>query len=254
LVKEEKIEKVKKLKELIDSYRIVGLLDMFKLPAKHLQEISKKIRGRGLIKMTKKSILRFAIKKSEKRNIGEMEKFIPQQPALILSDMEPFRFYLMISKLKLSGFAKEGDIAPENIIIPAGPTSLLPGPVISELNKAGIPVGIEEGRISVKKDAMVAKKDDKISKELAIALRKLNVKPMKIGLNIVAIYDNGKIYGKEVLSLVGENYLNKLKEALNQALNLSVGICYPTKENIKLLLAKAFNNAKALESRLGGVN
>jgi large subunit ribosomal protein L10 len=168
--------------------------------------------------------------------------------------MEPFRFYLMISKLKLSGFAKEGDIAPENIIIPAGPTSLLPGPVISELNKAGIPVGIEEGRISVKKDAMVAKKDDKISKELAIALRKLNVKPMKIGLNIVAIYDNGKIYGKEVLSLVGENYLNKLKEALNQALNLSVGICYPTKENIKLLLAKAFNNAKALESRLGGVN
>jgi large subunit ribosomal protein L10 len=73
---------------------------------------------------------------------------------------------------------------------------------------------------------------------------------MQIGLNIVAIYQNGMIYGKEALSLVGEGYLNKVREAFTQALNLSVSIGYPTKTNISYLLAKAKLHADALASKI----
>ena len=71
-------------------------------------------------------------------------------------------------------------------------------------------------------------------------------------MNVVGIYANGIIYKKDVLSLVGENYLTKIKDAFNQALNLSVAISYPTKENVGRLFAKAYQQAKAIKNRIGG--
>jgi large subunit ribosomal protein L10 len=171
---------------------------------------------------------------------------LPSIPALIFTNLEPFKFYSIVDKLKSLAFAKEGDIAEEDIEVKAGPTTLLPGPVIGELSRAGIPVGVEEGKIAIKKDIIVARKGEKISKMLADALKKLKIQPIKVGLNVVAAYQNGKIYLKDTLELI-KIYPEKLKEALNQALNLSINVCYPTKENIKFLLTKAFNTAKSLE-------
>jgi len=249
MVREEKVAEVNELKKLVEEYPVVGILEMQKLPSKQLQVIKKKMKGDAIIKMSKKSLLRLAIKMANKKNIAELEKLIPQQPAIIFTKIEPFKFYFMINKLKSSTFAKEGDVAPNDIKVSAGPTNLLPGPAISELTKAGIPAGVEEGKIAIKKDAVVVRKGEKFSKGVAMALKKLGIEPLEIGLNIVAIYD-GKVFAKDVLELVNV-YPNKLKEAHNQALNLSVFICYPTKDNIGHLLAKAFNAAKTIEN-LGG--
>jgi large subunit ribosomal protein L10 len=253
LVKEEKLKAVEELKNQIEQSSIVGILDMFKLPSRQFQEIQKKIRGKAVIKMTKKTILKFAIKNSGKPNIHEVEKIIPQQPAIVFTQEDPFKFYLLISKMKSPTSAKDGDVAPSDILVSAGPTNLLPGPAISELTRAGIPAGVEEGKIAVKKDTVVAKKGDKISKQLAAALRKLNIEPIEVGLNIVAIHYNGMIYKKDALEFVNV-FPIKLVEAFNQALNLSVAICYPTKENIKYLLAKAYRIASSLKNKIGGMS
>lgn len=251
MVKESKLKAVEELRSIIEKYPVFGIIDMFKLPSRQLQEIKKKIRGKGMITMTKKTILKFAIAGSSKPNIKELEPLIPQQPAIILADSDPFKFYSMVDKLKSSTFAKAGDVAASEIKVTAGPTSLLPGPAISELSKAGIPAGVEEGKIAVKKDAVVAKKGDVISGPLASALRKLNITTMEVGLKIVAIYDKGMIYKSEVLSMVNI-YPEKINEAYNNAMNLSVSIGYPTKENIGSLLSKAFRSANALKSKIGG--
>jgi len=253
MVKEEKVTAAEELKKTLEQHPVVGLIDLYKLPSRQLQEIKKKIRGKGTIKTIKKSLLEIAIANSTKQNMKQMADIVPQQPAIILTQMDPFKFYSMIDKMKSSTFAKEGDVAQSEIKVSAGPTNLLPGPAISELTKVGIPAGVEEGKIAVKKDVVVAKKGVVISKYLAGALRKLNIECMEIGLKIVAIYDNGTIYKMDVLSLVN-TYPEKLKEAFNNAMNLSVSISYPTKENIKFLLAKAFNSANGLKSKLGGVS
>jgi large subunit ribosomal protein L10 len=182
-------------------------------------------------------------------------KIIPQQPAIILTKEDPFRFYIFVDRMKSAAPAKSGDIAPNDIVVTAGPTNLMPGPVISELSKAGISAGVEDGKIAVKRDATVAKKGDKISSVLASVLRKLNVEPMMVGLNIVGVYQNGMIYSKEALGFAN-TFVDKLKEAFSHALSLSVAICYPTKDNIKYLLAKAYNIAsvfeKKFEEKVGG--
>lgn len=253
MVKEEKLKAVEELKKLIEGYSIIGILDMQKLPSRQLQEIKKKLREKAAIRVTKKSTLVHAIKDAKKEKISDLEKFIPLQPAILFTNSEPFKFYLSVDKLRSPTFAKEGNVVEEDILIKAGPTPLLPGPAISELNKVGLIAGVEGGKIAVKKDKVVAKKGDKLSKELAAVLRKLKIETAKVGLNIVALFDNGTIYKKDVLSLVGDAYLNEIKQAFNEALNLSVAIGYPTKENVGSLFAKANQIAKAIESRIGGV-
>jgi len=252
MVKEEKLKQVEELKEKIDEYSVIGLIDMNKLPSKQMQEIKKQVRGTAEIKMVKKSVMTRAIQGAKKENVKEIEKHVPTQPAILFTNTEPFKFYSIIDKLKSPTFAKEGDISPEEIFIAAGPTSLMPGPVISEFAKVKIPAGVEEGKIAIKRDTVVAKQGDVISKDLANILRKLKIEPIKIGMNVVALFDKGQIYTKDVLSLVGEVYINKTKQAFTEALNLSVSIAYPTKQNIKQLLAKAYQQAKAIESNIGG--
>jgi large subunit ribosomal protein L10 len=247
MAKQKKVEEVQKLSKLIEEHPIFGIIDMHKLPSRPLQNVKKKLRDIGTIKMTKKSILLFALKSAKVDGIQKIESFIPQQPAIILSKQNPFKTYALVDKVKTPAPAKEGDVAPDDIKVSAGPTNLMPGPAISELTKVGIPAGVEEGKIAVKKDVVVAKKGVVISKPLASALRKLNIEPMLIGVNVVALFEKGIIYGKESLSLVGEGYVNKLREAFQNALNLSVSISYPTKENISLLLVRAQREANALE-------
>jgi len=252
MVKEEKIKAVDNLKEEISKYKVVGIIDLFKLPARQAQDIKKKLENKAVIKVIKRSILLRAIRGLE--NLKALEEHLPPQPAIMLTNEDPFKIYLKISKLKSETFAKEGDVAPDDIMVYAGPTTLLPGPVISEFAKAKIPAGVEEGKIAIKKDTLVAKKASVITKDLASILRKLNIKPILVGLNVVCLFD-GNLYLKDVLDLVGDSYINKLKEAFIQALNISVAIGYPTAESIGILLSKAYNEAKILEDKLiGGVN
>lgn len=244
--KEEKIKVVEELSKLMDSYPIIGFVDMRKLPTKQFQEIKKGLGENVIIKITKKTVIRFAIRKLKKENIAELERSIPLQPGLVVTKLSPFQFYKNVHQLKSSTYAKEGDIAGNDVEIKKGPTNLLPGPVISEFAKVKIPAGVEGGKIAIKKDVVVAKKGDVISSDLASILRKLNIEAAEVKLNVVVLYENGQIFKTDILKLV-EEYPERMKEAFGQALNLSIAIGYPTKENVKYLLSKAYQEAKALE-------
>ena len=252
MVKEEKLKWVDELEKLLTTYKTIGILDLHKLPNKQLQEIKKSIRDIAVLKVVKKSTLLHALRKVNNEKIRELEKLIPLQPGLVFSNTGAFKFYAKVDKLKSAAYAKESDVVQEDILISAGPTSLLPGPVISEFGKVGLVAGVEDGKVAVKKDKIVAKNGDVVTKELASVLRKLRIQPIRIGLNVVVMYDDGMIYKKGVLSLAGDGYLNKIKEAFQQALNLSVNIIYPTKETIGYIFAKAYQQAKAIQNKMGG--
>src|SRR5579875_2788685 len=106
------------------------------------------------------------------------------QNALIFTNMNPFKLFLVLEKSKVSLPARAGDIATENIIIPSGNTGIPPGPVLSEFKEAGVPTRIESGNIFVSKDTIVARPGDSISPKLAGLLARLNLKPIKAGLSI----------------------------------------------------------------------
>jgi large subunit ribosomal protein L10 len=243
MVSERKKQIVKEVGAEVDKYSVVGIVDLYKLPARQLQEIRDSLRGKAIIKMVKKRLISLILRESKKKGIQDLEQYIQGMPALLFSNEDPFKLARIISKSKSSAPAKPGDIATKDIIINAGSTNLPPGPAIGDLQKIKLPVGVEGGKIVVKQDTVVARAGDEITKELADALAKLNINPMEIGLNLLAAYEDGVIYPKNTLFVPIEEYIEKIKTAYKHAFNLSLNINYITPATLPLLLAKAHKEA-----------
>jgi large subunit ribosomal protein L10 len=141
--------------------------------------------------------------------------------------------------------AKAGDVAPFEIVVPAGDTDLPPGPALSELKNAGLNVMIKAGKIVVSKDSVVAKTGEKITIQKASALQKLNIMPFEIMANLRYGYDGKYVYSKEVLDV--DVTLNQdLVRGYQDAFNLSLNAGIPTQGNIQLLLGNAFRQGVSL--------
>ena len=243
--------KKKIVQDLVKSVRkhsIVGLVNLTGLPAPQLQSMRKEMQGKVEFFMTKKRLMSIAFDalKSEKKGIEILKSHFEGMPALLLTNESPFRLSRLLQKSKTNAPAKPGQIAPFDIIIPKGPTPFAPGPIISELSSIGLKVGVENGKIAIKEDSIAAKKGEKIKQKTAEVLARLDIKPMQVGLGLVAAYENGVIYLRDVLEVDEKQFADKLSLAAQQAFNLAFNIAYPTKDNIALLIAKAFTDAKAL--------
>jgi large subunit ribosomal protein L10 len=243
MVSEKKKAALQMVSEDLEKYPVIGILDMHKLPGKQLHEIRNKLREKAKIKMVKKRIIILALKE---KKLQDLEKYIQGEPALLLSNEDPFKLAKVISESKSKARAKAGDVAPMDIIVKEGPTPLPPGPVIGELQKVKIPAGVEGEKIVVKKDTVVAKEGDVMEKAVTDIITKLGIEPMEVGLNLLAALQDGTVYSKDVLFVPPDHYMNEIKSAVSQAFNLSIYINYFTKENIPLLLSKAHREAEAL--------
>ena len=247
MVSERKREEVRKIRELMEKHNVIGMLDLFKMPSRQLQFIRKTMRGNSLMKMCKKRLIKLALKDIKgKKNIEELNKLTPKEPALIFTEMNAFELSKILKKNKSLRYAKENDIAPNDIVIRAGPTNLMAGPAIGELQRVKIPAMVKEGKIHVRQDTVVVRKGQVISSQLANVLKKLDVQPMEVTINLLGVWENGIIYEKEILDVNEELYIENIREAHSHALNLCVNVCYPNKESIKILLRKAYQHGKNL--------
>ncbi len=247
-VSEKKKEEVKELANLILKYPIIGSVNLENLPAPQLQQIRAKIRDIAFLRMAKRSLIKLAIEQAKDKKPG-IEKLIDElkgMPALIFTDKDPFKLCKLLDKNKTTAPAKAGQTAPKDIVVQKGSTGFPPGPIISELSSVGLKVGVENGKVAVKEDKLLVKEGEVISEKIADVLGKLKIEPMEIGLNLIAVYDNGSIIPKSVLTINEEEYFNNITTAASESINLAIEIAYPTKELIEQLLVKAFNEAKTL--------
>ncbi|MEM0231421.1 MAG: 50S ribosomal protein L10 [Candidatus Woesearchaeota archaeon] len=249
-VSEYKKKRVKELAELIEKYRAVGIINMENLPAVQLQRMRGQLRDTILIEMSKKNLMKIAIQQSKKPGIEKLAEKLEGMPCFLFTNESPFRVAIMLKRSKSTAPAKVGQVAPKDIIIPAGPTQFTPGPVLGELGQLGVKAGVDKGKIVIKEDKLVAKKGEKITKQMATLLQKFGIEPMEIGLNLVAFYEDGLVYDSSVLDIDPAKTLEDIKRAASWAFNLSMECAYPTKENIQMLVAKAELSAKALSSKV----
>ena len=247
-VSEKKKVLTKNLINQLKKKPIIGIANLKGLPAPQLQKMRELLRDKVEMVMTKKTLTKFSLDQVSKEKIGldKLNAYLSGNPAIILTEENPFSLYKTIKKNKSPAPARSGDIAPKDIIVKAGPTPFAPGPVISELKSLGIASTIQDGKIVVKADAVVCKEGGIISAELASMLTRLSIQPMEIGLDIVAVYEGGIIYNKSVLDVDEDAFMNNLNKAISSARNLSVEIAYPTKQNINLLIGKVVRESTAL--------
>jgi large subunit ribosomal protein L10 len=247
-VSDEKKKIVKDITKLINEYPIIGAVNMQSLPARQLQQMRSTLRGKVVLLMTKKRLMKIALEDSKGKKAG-VEKLLPYlkgMPALLFTKDNPFALAKVLKANKSTAPIKAGQIAPQDIIVKEGPTTFSPGPIIGELGAAGIKAGIEAGKVKIMKESVVVEEGKPVSKKIAEILMRLGVEPVEIGLDLTAVYENGGIIAKEILFVDEKEYIDKMVLASSWAFTLSIEVGYITKDNINMLLAKSNQNAHAV--------
>jgi len=239
-----KAEKVREIKGLIEKYQAVGIASLHKVRASQLQVLRGKLEDSAHLRVVKNALAERAISEIEgKPNLGKLIEHVKGSSLFLFTNLNPFKLVLVLERSKVMGFAKAGDVATEDIMIPAGNTGIGPGPFISQLGSAGVRTRIESGSVWVNRDTVVARKGDVISQSLAPVLSKLGIKPIEMGLSLKVFYDDGLVIEEEDLQLSLDEFKEDVSQAYLQAYNLSLNAAYPVAENASMLIQIAASEA-----------
>jgi len=246
MVLEEKTGEVEAIKELLEEYSSIGIASLQKVRASQLQELKKTLGEKVRMRVLKNTLTKIAIDEMGKENLKKLEPYLKGSTVYLFSDLNPFTLALLLEKGKVRTTAKSGDIAYMDVVVPAGNTGQPPGPVISQLNAAGLPTRIESGSVWVSKDTLVVRKGEPINERLAGVLSKLGIKAVELGISISIVLDEGTIITNEQLKLDLNRTKKSFSQGFGEAFALSLEVAFPTKENLTTILQLAHQRAVAL--------
>jgi len=248
----EKTKEVDEVKKLLKQYKSLGVASLQKVRAPQLQELKKKLEDNAHLRVTKNTLIRRAIDEcKDKPGIEKLKDLLTGSNLFLFTELNPFKLVLLLEKSRVRTTAKAGDMAAEDVIVPAGNTGLPPGPIISQLGSVGLPTRIEAGSVWISRDTFLAKRGDVIDARLASVLSKLGLKPVEAGLSLRAMYDDGLIMTGEQLHLDLEATKRDVEMAHASAFNLSLNAAYPMAENAMFLIRLAHQNAYNLAINSG---
>lgn len=246
-IPEKKLNEVKELSELLKNKKTILIASIKNLPASQFQDISKKLRGKAIIKVPKKNLIFRAIESLKDDDLEKIKKCIKESSVILFSNEDSFELAGNLIENKSPAKAKANQEAPEDIEIQEGPTDLISGPVISEFGALGIPIQINNGKIVIKSSKIIVKKGEKISENAASIMSKLDMKPFSIGFVPLSAFDTKekKLYLE--ININKEEAVKEIKESFNKSLSFAVEIGYFSNDTIGFMIGKASIHEKALE-------
>jgi large subunit ribosomal protein L10 len=250
---ERKTSTIERVAELANKYPVIAVTQLSKVRSAQLMAVRKVLRGQAEIMVVKNTLAVLALKKAGLKNADELIGHLKGQNALMFSNLDPFKLYLMLEKNRVNLAARAGDTAPVDIVVPAGNTGQPAGPVLSEFREAGIQTKIESGSIYIVKDSVAAKKGTEISPKLASLFSKLGIKPIRAGLSIALAYENGLIYAADAVAIDLDKYRADLLSGYASSRALAIYVGYVTKETAGDIIAKAYREAFTLAVEVGEI-
>jgi len=279
-VSPEKKEVVATLVRRLESAPVVAVVKIQGIPAPQFQAMRAQLRGTAELTVSKNNLLRIALREAAATRSGldALAAVIDGQTAVVTAAMNPFRLFKHLEATKAPAAARGGEAAPEDIWVREGETPFKPGPVVGDLQKAGIPAAIERGKVIIKKDKLLVKAGDRIPRDVAQVLARLDIRPLIVGLDTRGAFEGGTVFRRDVLAIddaavrgdvaragvhafalaMAAAFPTRLTvrpmlaRAHLRALNLAVGAAIPTSESIRLLLAQAYAQMLALAARAPG--
>jgi large subunit ribosomal protein LP0 len=224
--KEKKAAYIEKFASVFEKHSRILVVTCDNIGSAHMQKIRKQLRGQATILMGKNTLMRKAIRLNAERN----PKWAALLPSIIGNiglvftegDLSSIRDVLTTSRVPAA--AKVGIIAPQNVLIPKGQTSLEPTKT-SFLQALNIASKINKGTIEIINDVNLIKAGDKVGPSEAQLLQMLDIRPFTYGLSVQSVYDNGAVYAPEILDLKDEDLLKRFASGIANvaALSLATG-------------------------------
>ena len=252
-VAEWKFGEVKEITDLLTKNKVIGIIGIGGIPAPQMQQMRSGLHGVATVRSAKNNLIFRALDDAEKevKGISTLKESISGQSAIIATDMNPFKLAVQLKATRTMAPAKGGETAAHDIEVKAGDTPFKPGPIVGELQTVGIPAAIQEGKVVIKSDKVIVPEGEKISRDIAKMLARLEIFPIEIGMSLQAVFEDGNIFAHDVLDIDIDEFLGRISQASSNAFNLAVQTGWVNELTIKPLIAKAYNDAIALALEQG---
>ncbi|WP_338728277.1 50S ribosomal protein L10 [Haladaptatus sp. DJG-WS-42] len=245
VIPEWKREEVGALVDIFEEYQSVGVVRISGIPSKQLQAMRRDLHGSAQLRVSRNTLMTRAL---EQINDGleQLVEHVDGQVGLIGTNDNPFGLFKKLEDSKTPAPINAGEVAPNDIVIPAGDTGADPGPFVGELQQVGANARIQDGSIHVLEDSKVLEEGEEVTQQLSSVLAELGIEPKEVGLDLRSVYSEGVLFAPEELAIDVDEYRSDLERAVAQARNLSINAVYPTAQTAPALIAKATGEAKSV--------
>jgi large subunit ribosomal protein L10 len=251
-----KKDRVGELTDVLNSDGVVGIVDVGGVPASNMLDMRSNLRDSMKITMAKKTLIRLAWENSGRSN-EELETLMEGavQPCIVQSEnLNPFELFIELEKTRQGRAAKEGELAPMDIVVEKGPTTFGPGPIVGEFNAVGIPAKIDKGKVAIQKTTTVVEKGEPISADLGIMLAKLDINPIEIGIILTGAIEEGFFFPASALNIDLDQVRTDIITATSGAFNLACNMRWFSEQTMPTLLSKASGEALSVAVEAGVTN
>ncbi len=250
----ERVASVERLEGVLLSRPMTAIVGVRGVPAAALQSMRRELRKRGHpIQVATNTSIRHALQaaSAKRPSLAPLLDAVEDQTAVLAAEGNPFSLFQELARTRSPTPARGGEVAPNDIVVPGGPTSFKPGPIVGELQHAGFPAAIEKGKVVLKKETTIVRAGGTISREVAGLLTRLEIFPLEVGLNLRGVVDGETFYPPSVLDVDLDARGADVTRAAHAALALALEIGYATPATIPLLLTKAHRRAIGLALATG---
>eukprot|EP00009_Paramoeba_aestuarina_P008032 CAMPEP_0201520770 /NCGR_PEP_ID=MMETSP0161_2-20130828/12500_1 /ASSEMBLY_ACC=CAM_ASM_000251 /TAXON_ID=180227 /ORGANISM="Neoparamoeba aestuarina, Strain SoJaBio B1-5/56/2" /LENGTH=305 /DNA_ID=CAMNT_0047919249 /DNA_START=76 /DNA_END=993 /DNA_ORIENTATION=- len=226
--------------DLLSSYSRLVFCNVDNVQSQQMHNIRRELRGKGEMLMGKNTLMRKVIKdRCDAQDATELDKQLYEKVVqagslvgnlgILFTNEEFDTVQTIIKNNRIQAPARVGAIAPLDVVIPAGNTGLEPG-TTSFFQALQLNTKIVKGAVEIVTEKKVLTAGDKVDNSTAVLLQKLKVKPFFYGLEIQHIFDNGEVYGADVLDLKDEFFEDTIRSCIKNitCLSLETGIATST--------------------------
>jgi len=234
---------------LLSTYNKCFIVKVDNVGSQQLQLTRMQMRGSAVILMGKNTLMRKIFTDFLEANPGHPFESLMElcrgNIGFVFTNADLGKIRDLILANRVPAPARVGAIAPNDVTVPAGPTGCDPGQT-SFFQVLQIPTKIVKGQIEITNDVHLIKTGEKIGSSEAALLKKLNIKPFSYGLVIDKVYDNGSIFGMEVLAIDSNLLTARFSKALGYIAAVSLAVGYPTQASMVHSIGGAFRNCLAI--------
>jgi len=236
-----------KLKELIQKYPSIFLVNVDNVGSNQMHQIRVALRGTGVVLMGKNTMVRRALRTIIPEN-PQFERLLPHVKGNIgfvftKGDLKEIRETIVANKVAAP--ARAGALAPKDVTVPAGNTGMEPGKT-SFFQALGIPTKIARGTIEIVSDVKVVVAGTRVGQSEATLLNMLNISPFTYGMTVIQIYDQGNIFAPSVLDIDENELIDRFLSGIKSIAAISLALNYPTLASVVHSLVNSYKNLLAI--------
>jgi large subunit ribosomal protein LP0 len=206
-----------------------------------MQKVRISLRGKAVVLMGKNTICRKAIREHmvENPSLEALLPYVKGNIGFVFTNHDLNLIRKIVLENKVPAAAKQGSLAPIDVIVPPGPTGLDPGQT-AFFQALNISTKIARGSIEIINSVLLIKAGEKVSSSHVALLSKLNILPFFYGIKVTHVYESGSVYEAAVLDLTKEDLYAKFFAGVRKIAALSLAIGYPTVASVPHVLGGAF--------------